>query len=369
MPKEACRHLHKTRHPISLNRYRKQQKIPSLVIPIICRASISSFLTVENYQENQGLPADCQAILDHGTALIATEIMKHHSIAELERQHANSFVEELIAHDFKSEEAMLERARYLGLDLNDPCLPLVFDIDRFQYNIEQQQLAEEKVQALKSRLQQALDFYLTDRLTEPFLLALRSDSLIVLTCWPADQSTVTIMNSAHQLAQDILLELKRTFPNLSFTGGIGQPYRGVRNISKSFLQAHKAIVLGRQAHGRGRIFCYHSLGIHRLLCSHSDQKELIALRDEVLGPLAVYDNEQNTDFIETLTAYFAHNEDINTTAKSLFVHPNTVRYRLERAAKILGRDLGTTDDRFQVYLALKIAGLHPFTNQDIAAIG
>ena len=89
----------------------------------------------------------------------------------------------------------------------------------------------------------------------------------------------------------------------------------------------------------------------------------------MLGPLAVYDNEQNTDFIETLTAYFAHNEDINTTAKSLFVHPNTVRYRLERAAKILGRDLGTTDDRFQVYLALKIAGLHPFTNQDIAAIG
>ena len=47
-----------------------------------------------------------------------------------------------------------------------------------------------------------------------------------------------------------------------------------------------------------------------------------------------------------------------------FVHPNTVRYRLERAAELLDCDLGSTDQRFQIYLALKIASLCPFGAND-----
>ena len=84
----------------------------------------------------------------------------------------------------------------------------------------------------------------------------------------------------------------------------------------------------------------------------------------MLGPLAAYDQKQDTNLIDTLAAYFFHNEDINATAKTLFVHPNTVRYRLERAAELLDCDLGSTDQRFQIYLALKIASLCPFGAND-----
>lgn len=364
LPEESVRYLQKTCHPISLTRQRYGQNIPSLVIPIICRSSAYAFLTVENYQQNQGLPPTSQAVLDHGTALIATEIMKLHSRAELERQHVNSFVEELITQDFKSDEAMLERARYLGLNLNRPCLPMVLDVDRFWQNIELEQLAEEEVQVLKSRLQRTLSSYLKAHCPVPFVVALRSDSLVILTAWPPKQLSDQITASAQELAQDILLELRRSFPELHFTGGIGRPYSGVRNVGRSFVEARKAISLGRQAYGRGQVFCYNKLGVYQLLCSHSDQEELIALRDEMLGPLAAYDQKQDTNLIDTLAAYFFHNEDINATAKTLFVHPNTVRYRLERAAELLGCDLGSTDQRFQIYLALKIASLCPFGAND-----
>ncbi|MGI6129749.1 MAG: PucR family transcriptional regulator [bacterium] len=360
LPADAARYLHNTCHPVFLQRSRDEQDVPSLVIPIMCRSSAYAFLTVEDYQQNQGLAPTSQAILDHGTALIATEIMKLHSRAELERQHVNSFMEELIAQDFKSDKAMLERARYLGLNLNNPCLPIVFDVDEFWQSIEKKRLTENDVQVLKSRLQRDLISYLKTHSEAAFIVAQRSDSLVILTMWPLEQSVDDITAAAHKLAKNILLHLRRAFPSLRFTGGIGQPYAGVRNIGRSFNQARKAIVLGRHAYSKGQVFSYSELGVYRLLCSHPDPDELIALRDEVLGPLAAYDDKQNTDFIATLHAYFFHNEDINNTAKALFVHPNTIRYRLERAAALLGLDLGSADHRFQIYLALKIASLYPF---------
>ncbi len=103
-------------------------------------------------------------------------------------------------------------------------------------------------------------------------------------------------------------------------------------------------------------------GVYRLLCSHPDQDELIALRDEILAPLVMYDQKQNTNLLETLDAYLSHNEDINDTAQALYVHPNTIRYRLERAAKLTGLNLNTSEHRFQIYLALKIASLYPFAH-------
>ena len=354
--------LHNTCHPVSIIRKRNSMEIPSLVIPIMCRSTAFAFLTVENYQQHQGLSPTSQAILDHGTALMATEIMKLHSRAELERQHVNSFVEELIAQDFKSDKAMLERSRYLGLNLSKPCLPLVFDLDKLWQNIEQKRLTEEKIQVLKSSLQRDLNAYLKYKCQVPFVVAQRSDSLVILTTWPSKQPADEIIAAASKMAQDILLHLKQSFPSLGFTCGIGQPYIGVRNISQSFMQASKAIILGRKAYGRGQVFCYNQLGVYRLLCSHPDQDELIALRDEILAPLVMYDQKQNTNLLETLDAYLSHNEDINDTAQALYVHPNTIRYRLERAAKLTGLNLNTSEHRFQIYLALKIASLYPFAH-------
>ncbi|HHY36755.1 MAG TPA: hypothetical protein GX518_03605, partial [Firmicutes bacterium] len=311
------------------------------------------------YQADQGLSPTTQAILDHTIPLLGLEIMRLHSRSVLEHQQKNSFVEELIAQDFKSEEAMLERGRYLGLNFSHTCLLLVFAVDEFS-SPGRQKTGERESQLLQAQLQRALTRQLQQTSPAPFLVGFRGDSLVVVTTWPPEQGREEITSAASELARNILLYLKRSFPTLGFTGGVGLPQQGIRKAGLSFSQAWQAIALGRQIRGGGRVYCYHRLGVYRLLCSHPDPQELLALRDEILGPLADYDEKQRANLLETLAAYFAHNEDVNATAAALFVHPNTVRYRLERAAKLLGRDLNWLEDRFQLYLALKIAGLFPF---------
>ena len=363
LSKEAIRKLSNAYHPLFLQRNRKESEVPSLVIPITDPSSVHAFLTVENYQQKQGLSPTIQAILDHTIPLIGMEIMRLHSRSVLEHQQINSFVEELITQDFKSDKAMLERARYLGLNLTHPCLLLVFNVDEFS-SPNKQNPAEKEAQLLKAQLQRDLTHQLKQNSPAPFIVGLRGDSLVVVTTWPPEQGKEEIPSSAYKLAQNILLYLKWSFPSLQFTGGIGLPQQSVRKVGLSFSQAWKAIVLGSQVYGSGRVYCYDRLGVYRLLCSHSDIEELIALRDEILGPLADYDKKQRANLLETLAAYFSHNEDINTTAEALFVHPNTVRYRLERAAKLLARDLNLAEDRFQLYLALKITSLYPFAGAE-----
>jgi hypothetical protein len=61
--------------------------------------------------------------------------------------------------------------------------------------------------------------------------------------------------------------------------------------------------------------------------------------------------------IETLGAYFSHGSSIEATARALFVHPNTVRYRLRQAAEITGFSPSQARDAFTLEIALVLGRL------------
>jgi hypothetical protein len=59
--------------------------------------------------------------------------------------------------------------------------------------------------------------------------------------------------------------------------------------------------------------------------------------------------------LNTLDGFFDNGMKIETTARSMYVHPNTLRYRVERYERLVGADLSQTFDQFQVWWALKRA--------------
>jgi sugar diacid utilization regulator len=75
------------------------------------------------------------------------------------------------------------------------------------------------------------------------------------------------------------------------------------------------------------------------------------LVDEVFLPLRQASQTKGT-LIDTLTAYFQHGQSLEATARALFVHPNTVRYRLRQAADLTG--LSATDAREALTLQLAL---------------
>jgi sugar diacid utilization regulator len=78
-----------------------------------------------------------------------------------------------------------------------------------------------------------------------------------------------------------------------------------------------------------------------------------ALVDHVHRPLA----ESGSAALETLEAYFAQGASIEGTARALFVHPNTVRYRLKRVLDVTGLSPGSPRDSYVLQVALTLGRL------------
>ena len=65
--------------------------------------------------------------------------------------------------------------------------------------------------------------------------------------------------------------------------------------------------------------------------------------------------------IETLAAYFETGESVEATARMLFVHPNTVRYRLRRVTDVTGWSPSDVRSAFTLHIALILGRLADFS--------
>ena len=80
---------------------------------------------------------------------------------------------------------------------------------------------------------------------------------------------------------------------------------------------------------------------------------LRSFRDRLLGPLAEYDRRHSAELLPTLRSFLACDGSWSACASRMYVHVNTVRYRIGRIEAITGRDLSALPDRVDFFLALR----------------
>jgi purine catabolism regulator len=84
-----------------------------------------------------------------------------------------------------------------------------------------------------------------------------------------------------------------------------------------------------------------------------DLSALEQLVEVYLGPVFAYDREHNADLTATLATFFRHQRKLGPAAEELFVHKNTLTYRLRQIEEISGRDPTDLEHQSQMWLALK----------------
>ena len=92
---------------------------------------------------------------------------------------------------------------------------------------------------------------------------------------------------------------------------------------------------------------------HELLLASVPAPVLRSFRDRLLGPLADYDARHNAELLTTLRSFLACDGSWSACASRLYVHVNTVRYRISRIEALTGRDLSALPDRVDFFLALR----------------
>ncbi|MDR0919854.1 MAG: helix-turn-helix domain-containing protein [Oscillospiraceae bacterium] len=133
--------------------------------------------------------------------------------------------------------------------------------------------------------------------------------------------------------------------------GIGTPVDNIKDLSISFKEAVQALEVGKVFDNEKPIVNYVNLGIARLIY-HLPETLCKTFLNEVFKRGSVESLDQETLF--TIHKFFENNLNVSETSRKLFVHRNTLVYRLEKIKKLTGLDLREFDHAIVFKIALMV---------------
>jgi purine catabolism regulator len=209
-------------------------------------------------------------------------------------------------------------------------------------------------QEIKNRVMWELPKKMLDKGGQ-FLLGSKGDYLVILVevgDGEAKQSQIDTL--AKRKLQSILSYLSRAFSKNKIVIGLGRFYPGIRGLQQSYREAKRALRISENIPECQGIISFNDLGLYRFIYSQDREKEIQVYLREMVGKLIDYDREKNTDLIHTLQVYFKCRGNLKKVSEVLFIHYNTILYRLDRIQEISGLDLNSQDDRFNLDVALRL---------------
>jgi len=150
-----------------------------------------------------------------------------------------------------------------------------------------------------------------------------------------------------------VLESARSRVRLSV--GISAPATGMAALSGALQEARSArrlAVLRLQT--AISVVTSDEVASHELLFGTVPGSVLRSFRERLLGPLLAYDQRHKAQLLPTLREFLACSGSWNACATRMYVHVNTVRYRIRRIEELTGRNLCSLDDQVDFFLALRI---------------
>ena len=133
--------------------------------------------------------------------------------------------------------------------------------------------------------------------------------------------------------------------------GVGTTVDNLKDLARSFKEAQTALEVGKVFDNDKTIISYDNLGIARLIYQLPTTLCETYLR-EVFKLGAIENLDQETLF--TIQRFFENNLNVSETSRKLFVHRNTLVYRLEKIKKITGLDLREFDHAIVFKIALMV---------------
>jgi purine catabolism regulator len=143
----------------------------------------------------------------------------------------------------------------------------------------------------------------------------------------------------------VLVQGEFTLPD-SARAGIGRPVGDLADVPDSHRDAELALRRLRFEPDR-RVLSFEDFELGLLLISEAPPERIQPKIEAWMAPLRA-----NPMLWDAVVAYFGHDQDVARAAQSLHLHPNSLRYRLARVEKLLGRSLKQPSAVAAIYIAL-----------------
>ncbi|SFL96521.1 PucR family transcriptional regulator [Pelosinus propionicus] len=284
---------------------------------------------------------------------VTREICSHIVMKQTEQRSIKDFLEQLLLCPLENPEVLIQRAAYYGYDLAKPHQVAILSPDCLTAFLQTQKAKDEKaLVALKVRLEQIVQEVLMTQ-GRKILQMLWADDIVLLV--PYENESI----GGHQnitILTEILEKISAKIPGLGVTVGLGGRFESLQAARQGYLQAMKVLRFAKLKKASRSIYAYEQLGIYKLLFEIEPEK-LAMYHQDVIEPLNLYDNKHHMDMVSSLFVYFEENCNAVKTAKRLYVHRNTLDYRLKKIEEITGRSLDNPYDRLTLQLGVIVGRL------------
>jgi len=171
-----------------------------------------------------------------------------------------------------------------------------------------------------------------------------------LVCVFVDCKADVIKKTMLRIRKENILKMPAKY---NFRIGIGGEVISPQKLAKSYEQAKKILLLQMQKNSN-ELCIYDEQDVYSLLFAVEDNEVMIHYLSKNLGPLINSDELKGTNYVEVLQIYLETNGSVNQTAAQLFVHRNTVNYKLGKIEELLSCDLSEFYQRVKLQLALMV---------------
>ena len=183
--------------------------------------------------------------------------------------------------------------------------------------------------------------------TKDFVTAIDEKHIILVKSLQSTDSYPQVEQIAKELVTTLNMEAM-----VSVRAAYGTIVEELKDVSRSYKEADMALEVGRVFYTEKKILAYNELGIGRLI--HQLPASLCEMfLNEVFeaGKADIFEEEELT----TVYTFFDNNLNISETARRLYVHRNTLVYRLEKIQKKTGLDVRVFDDALTFKIAMMVA--------------
>ncbi|WP_165088927.1 CdaR family transcriptional regulator [Neisseria yangbaofengii] len=291
-----------------------------------------------------GLTGDPENLREFGrlVCMTAEMMLEQARLFEMLAQDAR-LKEELILNLISTEKispSMNEWAKRLGVDLSTPRVVCIIEVDTGHLNIE-------AISNELHNLQNLLHYPERDNLVAILSLTqivILKPALDSLGRWNVrnhiERVKLLVSRMSEQTSLNVRIALGNYFPDCEAEAN---------SIALSYQTAGATLQVGKNRFPEQRIYNYQELVLPVLLNQLKDGWQRREL-ERTLNKLKQAD--KNGLLTKTLLAWFNHNMHSAETAKALFIHRNTLEYRLHKIAELTRLNLDRTDDRFLLYIAV-----------------
>ncbi len=252
---------------------------------------------------------------------------------ELEQRFQELFVHEWLLKQWSSTDDFVIRGKTLSINLEANRQVLMFEVRELRDKPMSQTFRQEKINAVMGKVGEMLD--------------IKENDLLVL--WQSHQFVLlkSMQEDSLPLQANQIQRVLETYNDHALTVqcGIGRSHNGLLGAVESFEDARQALIFAQKK--KEAAVSFYDLGIESLVHKIPD-----ALKEDFIERLfPIFNEQEHQQLLETLRAFLDQGQSIYKTSESLFIHKNTLQYRLLKIKKLTGYDPRTFQDAVLYWLA------------------